>query len=256
MRLYLIPSPLWAGDASSIGDQTAPATLWQIHRLQCFWVERAKTTRAFLQAWRHPLPIQSLEIIEFEKSVDLPAFFAQRRHQGRDVGLLSEAGCPALADPGANVVALAHRAGWQVIALGGSSAITLALIASGLNGQQFYFHGYLPVRPPEKISTLKSHLAHSRADHATQIYIETPYRSQAFIETIVQYRETLIGKPAPQSTLWFAVSAAINSPQAISSSKPLSEWTCAEAEKFQNLPAIFMLGYQSGLMGASNTRSF
>ena len=181
--LYLIPVPL--GPVSP--DACLPAdTLLVARRLDHFVVERAKTARAHLKAMGHPQPIQALNIEELNEhtpAAAIPALLAPLK-AGHDLGLLSEAGCPAVADPGAALVMAAHRAGIAVVPLIGPSSILLALMASGLGGQRFAFHGYLPAREPERGHTLRDLENTARRDRATQLFIETPYRSAALLEAL------------------------------------------------------------------------
>ncbi len=181
--LYLIPVPL--GPVSP--DACLPAdTLAVARRLEHFVVERAKTARAHLKAMGHPLPIQALQIEELNEhtpAASIPPLLAPLK-AGYDVGLLSEAGCPAVADPGAALVMAAHREGIAVIPLIGPSSILLALMASGLGGQRFAFHGYLPAKEPERSQKIRELEKTARRDRATQLFIETPYRSVVLLDAL------------------------------------------------------------------------
>jgi len=181
--LYLIPVPL-----GPISPDTClpPDTLAVARRLEYFVVERAKTARAHLKAMSHPQPIQSLQIEELNEHTSaaaIPPLLAPLK-AGHDVGLLSEAGCPAVADPGAALVMAAHRDNIPVVPLIGPSSILLALMASGLGGQRFAFHGYLPAKEPERSQKIRELEATARRDKATQLFIETPYRSVALMEAL------------------------------------------------------------------------
>lgn len=181
--LYLIPVPL-----GPVGpDACLPAdTLAVARRLEHFVVERAKTARAHLKAMGHPLPIQALHIEELNEhtpTTAIPQLLAPLR-AGHDVGLLSEAGCPAVADPGAALVMAAHREGIAVVPLIGPSSILLALMASGLGGQRFAFHGYLPAKEPERSQKIRELEKIARRERATQLFIETPYRSVALLDAL------------------------------------------------------------------------
>jgi 16S rRNA (cytidine1402-2'-O)-methyltransferase len=182
--LYLIPVPL--GPVAP--ESCLPAeTLAAARRLEHFVAERAKTARAHLKAMGHPKPLQELgiqELNEHTRASDIAALLAPLK-AGQDVGLMSEAGCPAIADPGADLVKAAHREGIAVIPLVGPSSILLALMASGLGGQRFAFHGYLPAKEPERTQKIRELEKIARRDHATQLFIETPYRSFSLLEALI-----------------------------------------------------------------------
>ncbi|MHB0974573.1 MAG: SAM-dependent methyltransferase [Thiobacillus sp.] len=181
--LYLIPVPLGAVSPEAC---LPPDTLAVARRLDHFVVERAKTARAHLKAMGHPQPIQALRIEELNEHTPATAIapLLAPLKAGHDVGLLSEAGCPAVADPGAALVLAAHRAAIRVVPLIGPSAILLALMASGLGGQRFAFHGYLPAKEPERSQAIRELEKTARRDRATQLFIETPYRSAALLEAL------------------------------------------------------------------------
>lgn len=181
--LYLIPVPL-----GPVSPDTClpPDTLAVARRLEHFVVERAKTARAHLKAMGHPQPIQALQIEELNEhtpAAAIPPLLAPLK-AGHDVGLLSEAGCPAVADPGAALVMAAHRDNIPVVPLIGPSSILLALMASGLGGQRFAFHGYLPAKEPERSQKIRELEITARRDKATQLFIETPYRSVALMDAL------------------------------------------------------------------------
>lgn len=181
--LYLIPVPLGPVSPDAC---LPPDTLAVARRLEYFVVERAKTARAHLKAMCHPQPIQTLQIEELNEhtpAAAIPPLLAPLK-AGHDVGLLSEAGCPAVADPGAALVLAAHRANIPVVPLIGPSSILLALMASGLGGQRFAFHGYLPAKEPERGHKIRELEHAARRDHATQLFIETPYRSVALLDAL------------------------------------------------------------------------
>ena len=182
--LYLIPTPL--GDTPL--DHVLPAETRRIAAgLHTFVVEHAKTARAFLRQLPTNTPLQRLTLLELNEQTPashLDALLAPLL-AGEDVGLLSEAGCPAVADPGADLVRLAHQAGIEVRPLVGPSAILLALMGSGLVGQRFAFHGYLPSKPEARAQALRALEKRAEKDDAAQAFIETPYRNTALLETIL-----------------------------------------------------------------------
>lgn len=181
--LYLIPVPL-----GPVAPETClpPDTLAAARRLDRFVVERAKTARAHIKAMGHPLPLQSIAMQELNEHTPASAIadLLAPLVAGHDLGLLSEAGCPAVADPGANLVRAAHAAGIAVVPLVGPSSILLALMASGLGGQRFAFHGYLPAKEPERSRSIQALEKAARRDQATQLFIETPYRAAALLDAL------------------------------------------------------------------------
>lgn len=191
--LYLIPNTLGGIEPESAGDLSfiIPEEVQRLtSTLGHFVAENAKTTRAFLKLvhTRHPLakPIQEIRIDELNINTgeaQLPALLSPLR-DGYDTGLISEAGVPAVADPGANLVRLAHAEGFKVRPLVGPSSLLLALMASGLNGQSFAFHGYLPTENGQRSKRIKNLEDRSRAEKQTQLFIETPYRNAAMLEAL------------------------------------------------------------------------
>lgn len=181
--LYLIPVPLGSAMPETC---LPPQTLAAARNLDHFIAERAKTARAHLKAMGHPKPLQELviaELNEHTKAGEIDALLAPLK-SGKDVGLMSEAGCPAVADPGAELVRAAHHEGITVAPLVGPSSILLALMGSGLGGQRFCFHGYLPAKEPERTQKIRELEKAARKDKATQLFIETPYRSAALLEAL------------------------------------------------------------------------
>ena len=188
--LYLIPKSLGPGAL----DEVLPASVRQTTaQLDYFIAENAKTARAFLKlvSTTHPLgkPLQEIEIRELNINTaasELPALLAPLL-AGRNAGLVSEAGVPAVADPGADLVRLAHQKNIPVKPLVGPSSILLALMASGLNGQSFAFQGYLPTDSGQRANRLRQLEQRSRQEKQTQIFIETPYRNEAMLEAIANH---------------------------------------------------------------------
>lgn len=181
--LYLIPTPLGTPDTPCL----LPHEQAQISGLTDFVVEAEKTARSHLKHLGITTPIRELNLQTLNEHTDtdtLPELLKPLR-EGRSMGIVSEAGCPAVADPGANLVALAHKHGFEVRPLVGPSSLLLALMASGANGQNFAFKGYLPSEKTERIQALKSLEQQSRRNNETQIFIETPYRNNAMLEDAV-----------------------------------------------------------------------
>ncbi len=227
--LFLIPAPL--GDESIAWLPAAEAA--KVLHIRHFVVEAEKTARKHLKALGVTTPIRELAMStlnEHTKPADVAALLAPLL-AGEDVGLISEAGCPAVADPGAQLVALAHERGIRVAPLIGPSSILLALMASGANGQCFAFHGYLPVDATEKAKVVKELEQRSRQRNETQVFIETPYRNNALLQ---QLRETL----APTTRL--AVACDLTLPTETIVSRLVKDWPQA-APDFHKRPAIFIL---------------
>ncbi len=183
--LHLIPVPLGPGVARAALPE---ATLDAARALDYFIVENEKSARRFLREVAHPKPIQHLTLQRFDKDSD-----RERAREvlvpvldGRSAGLLSEAGCPAIADPGALLVELAHEQGLRVVPHVGPASMLLALMASGFNGQCFAFHGYLPVAKAECHREITRLERASRASGTTQIFIETPHRNDALLASLLE----------------------------------------------------------------------
>jgi len=183
--LYLVPSSL---GAPLSGALIPTATTSIVHRLDRFVVENPKAARAYLHAIGYPRALQSVvfEVLDEHTPRAAVAALLEPLEQGHDAGLMSEAGCPGVADPGGALVRHAHDAGIRVVPLVGPSSILLALMASGLNGQRFTFHGYLPVSAEERRRRLIQLETAARRDDATQIFIETPYRNETLLDALMQ----------------------------------------------------------------------
>ncbi len=183
--LYLLPTPI---STASLHAALPPDVIKLAHRIEHFLVEDAKTARAFLKQLDHPKPLRELSIVEIghaPREASIAQWLAPL-NSGVDVAVVSEAGCPAVADPGATLVAAAHRNGCKVQPLVGPSSIILALMASGLNGQRFRFAGYLPIGAEERAATIRALETESKGGE-TQIFIETPYRNVALFEALLQH---------------------------------------------------------------------
>ena len=222
MILYAIPTPL--GGAAA--DALPPAALQTVRSLKDFAVENAKTARAFLKdAGCQP---RELSIVEIRHDTDS---LLKPLREGRPLGLLSEAGCPAIADPGAALVEAAHREGFRVVPLVGPSAITLALMASGLEGQRFAFCGYLPREDAARRRRIKELEARSRRESETEIFIETPYRNEVLLEAI-------LSTCAPSTLL--CVAADLTLPGEAITTRTVGQWR-RQAAPIGRRPAIYLL---------------
>ncbi|NJM93818.1 MAG: SAM-dependent methyltransferase [Cytophagales bacterium] len=181
-KLYLIPSPLAEGALAAIPAQVRRV----LDGLDYILAENARTTRRFLSALQVSKPIDAYQLEEVDQSTSVERVLELMNPvlAGRDVGLLSEAGCPGVADPGSLVVAYAHELRLEVVPLVGPSSIVLALMASGLHGQQFAFHGYLPIDKKQRDQEIKHLERESLSRGQTQIFIEAPYRNEQLLRAL------------------------------------------------------------------------
>jgi len=183
-RIYLIPVTLGGDDfLKVIPESVINLTI----KLRYFIAEDVRSARRYLRMIDKEFPINDtvfFELSEHTKETDI-AHYLEPIYNGADIGVISEAGLPAIADPGAMIVALAHRKGISVTPLSGPSSIILALISSGFNGQNFTFNGYLPIKPEERTAKLRE-LERKASEGFTQIFIETPYRNQKMLESIMK----------------------------------------------------------------------
>jgi 16S rRNA (cytidine1402-2'-O)-methyltransferase len=229
--LYLIPCTL--GDTPA--EQVLPQHVINVARkLQHFVVEQPKSARQFLSALKPEQPIQSLHFAtlnEHTAANELSALLAPLL-DGHDVGIISEAGCPGIADPGADLVNLAHRNGIRVVPLVGPSAILLALMASGLNGQCFAFHGYLPIAETERNKTITMLEIESAKRKQTQLFIETPYRNDKMFGA-------LLTQCRPDTMLCVATDITLPSEQI--QTFTIAKWKSQPVRQLNKRPSLFLL---------------
>lgn len=230
--LYFIPVPL---TEDTLPQQVLPPEVVQrMHSLRHFIVENEKTARQYLSASQHPVAIRDLSLAPLTKDTpnkDL-AQLLQPLYQGHDIGLMSEAGCPGIADPGAALAAVAHHKGIRIVPLIGPSSVLLALMASGLNGQRFTFLGYLPSDKAERLKSIKGIEFDSKKQQATQLFIETPYRNQHMLED-------LIATLQPQTKL--CVACHVTGKDELIVTKPVAEWKKAPLPDLHKKPTVFLL---------------
>ena len=229
-KIYLIPTPISPENIA----WAIPAAVQQCAAgLSHFIVEHPKTARQFLKQLNGKHPLQEITLLtlnEHTAKKDLPALL-EPVLAGLDAGLMSEAGCPGVADPGAELIRLAHSRGISVVPLVGPSSIILALMASGLNGQCFAFHGYLPVESvarARKITELEKTSINLRQ---TQIFIETPYRNQKLLEQLVQ---------VCRDTTDLCIANQLTAPDEKVHTQSIKEWRRA-LPNINKIPAIFLL---------------
>ncbi|MCR5181240.1 MAG: SAM-dependent methyltransferase [Bacteroidaceae bacterium] len=232
MPLYLIPVEL--GDTPQ--ERVLPAYNREIILgLHYFIVEEVRSARRFLKRVDRDINIDELTFFPMGKHADAARFAEYLRplEAGESVGVISEAGCPAVADPGADVVAIAQRKGFQVVPLVGPSSMILAVMASGLNGQSFAFNGYLPIDPADRARRLKQLETRSHEERQTQLFIETPYRNQKLFDTLCQ---TL----RPQTRI--CVAAGITTADEWIHTYTVAEWKRHPLPDLSKIPAIFLIG--------------
>ncbi len=230
-KLYLIPTTL--GD-TRIERVLPPDLLGIISSIPVFIVENLRTARRFLKKVNPAIVIDDLRFFELNEHTDRKEIsrFLEPVQSGFDIGIISEAGCPAVADPGADVVKLAHAKDIQVVPLVGPSSILLALMASGMSGQNFAFNGYLPVKNPEKAQQIKFLERRMQTEGQTQIFIEAPYRN-------LQLFDDLVKNCDPQTLLCIASDITLDTEFIFA--KPVSYWKTHRPD-IQKRPAIFMIG--------------
>ncbi|MDR3350929.1 MAG: SAM-dependent methyltransferase [Prevotellaceae bacterium] len=229
--LYLIPAPIGGGALEASIPQ---GTLAVLRRLNYFVVEEARTARRYLRAASVTAPVDTLHFSTLNEHTPPEAVpqLLQPALDGYDMGLLSEAGAPAVADPGAALVRLAHAKKVEVSPLVGPSSLLLALMASGMNGQSFAFAGYLPVKPHERRQRIKQLERLSAQGKQTQLFIETPYRNLPLLQDILQ--------TAAPATL-VCVAANLTQPDAFVRTAAVAEWKTAPPPDIHKKPCIFLL---------------
>ena len=232
--LYMIPCPI--SDISAMEDVLPQGNKRVIDSLDYFIVENVRSARRFLSKAKIARRIDDLEFVELnEHAIAGQAVEAMIKpiEQGRSAGVISEAGVPGVADPGALVVEAAHRKGIRVVPLVGPSSILLALMASGLNGQSFAFNGYLPVKPPERAKALKALERKAMVEHQSQIFIEAPYRN-------VKLAEQILAVCGAECRL--TVACDITSPSEVILTLKVAEWRRRGLPDIAKRPTIFIIG--------------
>jgi 16S rRNA (cytidine1402-2'-O)-methyltransferase len=230
-RLFLLPA--WLSEDAPPENVVPAPVLERIRSLDSFIVEDAKSARAYLAACRHPKPMRAIamaELNEHTAAADVPKMLAGAV-AGTDTGLLSEAGLPAIADPGALLVAAAHALGIAVVPCVGPSSIALALMASGLEGQRFRFVGYLPAESAARRARIVELERHSSMHSETQIFIETPYRNESLLADLLQ---------SCRGASRLAVAAELTSPREWIRTDTIDAWR-RNIPTLGKRPAIFLL---------------
>jgi 16S rRNA (cytidine1402-2'-O)-methyltransferase len=229
-KLYLIPTTLGEGDPMDVLPQTIKRV---IELIDDYIVENEKTARKFIKSIQ-PAKVQAtLRLSSLNKYTEVTehAKMLQPCLEGKNIGLMSEAGCPGVADPGAVIVKLAHEKGIQVVPLVGPSSILLAIMASGMNGQSFAFNGYIPIDKSEKKTAIKNLEKLSQDKNQSQIFIETPFRNNKMLEDIIQ---------ALNPSTYLCVATDITLPSEFIKTMRASDWKKMKID-LHNRPTIFII---------------
>jgi 16S rRNA (cytidine1402-2'-O)-methyltransferase len=229
-KLYLIPSMLGESPAENVFP---PFNAWIINGIRHFIVEELRTARRFLKKACPEIDIDQLTFYiynEHSSTADLHTFIEPLLN-GHDTGIISEAGTPCVADPGSAIVSMAHASGIRVVPLVGPSSILLALMASGFNGQQFTFHGYLPIDKRDRAKRIREIEQVMRLNHQTQIFIETPYRNLQLLQAILE--------SCHDSTL-LCLAVSLTEPGESIVTRSVKEWKKITPE-INKKPAVFLL---------------
>lgn len=231
--LYLIPVPISPDGRHSLSGDAIRISAG----LDYYIAERAKTARRWLRYLHADIDFTKIEVEEIGKGEVDPDFLLQPLINGRDAGLVSEAGCPGVADPGALIVARAHQLLIKVVPLVGPSSILLALMASGFSGQNFQFHGYLPINSGELKQRLRYLDQQVRRDGGTHIFMDTPYRSVKTYEMIL--------KTLPDDS-HLALASDLTGESEFVASRSIAHWKRGELPPIDGKPVIFLLGQSGG----------
>ncbi|RFS17631.1 SAM-dependent methyltransferase [Emticicia sp. C21] len=228
MNIFLIPTILAPDTQNSV---LAPQIIEVVTHLNTFFVEDLRTARRFISSLKLGKVIDELTFFELNKDTPQEQTLAQLKKLKGDAGIISEAGCPGIADPGAVAIGFAHQLGYRVRPLVGPSSILLALMGSGFNGQSFTFHGYLPIDKPAKIKAIKNLEQTAKTKQQTQIFMETPYRNNQLLEDALQnlHPETLL-----------CIAANITAEDELIRTLPVREWKKQKPDLHKK-PTIFLL---------------
>lgn len=231
-KIYMLPCPISEGNPYDVLPEGNRGVMAAI---DYFIVENVRTARRFLSAAKIGRPIEELEFAECsEHTTEMEiAPLLKPVLEGRDCGIISEAGLPGVADPGADVVAAAQRMGIEVVPLVGPSSILMALMASGQNGQSFAFNGYLPIKPAERAKAVKNFERRAIVERQSQIFIEAPYRNDKLFGDMLSLL-------APTTRLTVAVD--ITSPSQLIRTLSVAEWRKAPKPEMHKRPTIFIIG--------------
>ena len=230
--LYLIPVTLGETEINQVLPSYNHDVIVEIKH---FIVENIRSARRFLKKTEKAIDIDTLTFYELNRHTDRKFIgeYLEPLKRGEAVGIISEAGCPAIADPGADVVAIAQQRGYKVVPLVGPSSIIMSVMGSGFNGQSFAFNGYLPVEVPQRIKALKKLEQKFQNENQTQLFIETPYRNAKMIETILNALN-------PKTKL--CIAAGITCAEEYIKTRTVAEWKKEKVPELGKIPAIFVIG--------------
>jgi 16S rRNA (cytidine1402-2'-O)-methyltransferase len=228
MKLFLIPTILAQDTQNQV---LSPQIKEVVGQINTFFVEEIRTARRFISSLKINKIIDEITFIELNKDTPHEQTLKTLKSLKTDAGIISEAGCPGIADPGAVAVGIAHHLGIQVVPLVGPSSILMALMASGLNGQSFVFHGYLPIERPFRIKQIKQLEQDSKRKSQSQIFMETPYRNNQLLEDILQNLEN--------STL-LCIASNITASDELIKTLPIGQWKKQKPDLHKK-PTIFII---------------
>jgi 16S rRNA (cytidine1402-2'-O)-methyltransferase len=229
ISLYLIPTILAEGTQN---DVLSPQIKDAVKHLDVFFVENIRTARRFISSLKLGKVIDELTLIELNKDTPEAETVASLRNLSKSAGILSEAGCPGVADPGAVAVRIAHELGIRVVPLVGPSSILLALMASGMSGQSFAFHGYLPIDKMQRKKVLQNLERNARQYQQTQIFMETPFRNNQLLEAVIE---------ACSPDVALCIAANVTAPDELIRTMSVGKWKTQKPD-LHKIPAIFLIG--------------
>ncbi|GAB4134363.1 MAG: SAM-dependent methyltransferase [Bacteroidia bacterium] len=232
-KLFLIPVTL--GDEALPQDVMSEHTLEAIRDIRTFIVENEKSARHFLKKAGTRVPMQELILYPIGKHVQEheTSHYLDAASKGEHIGLLSEAGCPGVADPGSFIVKRAHEKNIQVVPLTGPSSLLLALMASGMNGQQFTFHGYLPMDKNERVRKIKFIEQDTLKFHTSHIFIETPFRNRQLLDELLAVLK---------GNVRLCIAVHLTLPDEWIKTKTIDQWKKGGIPDFHKKPAVFIIG--------------
>ncbi len=229
IEIFLIPTVLSPDTQhEAVSDYTKEI----INSLKFFYVENIKTTRRLISSLKLDIDINELDFFEINQKTDYNELFMSLNDLQQNAGVISEAGCPGVADPGALVVDIAHELGYKVKPLVGPSSILLALMASGMSGQSFVFHGYLPIQENERQKKLRELEKDALSKKQTQIFIETPYRNNQVLATALS---------SLQSSTKLCIAVNLTAENELIKTKTINKWRKDGIPDIHKMPCVFLI---------------